>query len=66
MFTTILKFNPFTQVNEICHRKNLNKHKTFESRTMQVYLGNSNDRRSPPGQFTTLKEKGCKNTAMLH
>ena len=33
---------------------------------MQVYLGTSNDRRSPPGQFTTLKEKSCKNTAMLH
>ena len=52
--------------NKICHRENLNKHKTSESGTMQVYLGTSNDRRLPPGQFTTLKEKSCKNTAMLH
>lgn len=39
IFTTILKFNPFTQVNKMYHKKNLNigfnKRRTFESGTME-------------------------------
>lgn len=63
IFTTILKFNPFTQVNKMYHKKNLNigfnKRRTFESGTMEkcfqffffFYKW------SPLGQFTTLGEQ---------
>ena len=62
IFTTTLKFNPFTQVNKMYHKKNLNigfnKIRTFESGTMekcfQFFFFN---KWLPLGQFTTLGEQ---------
>lgn len=65
IFTTILKFNPFTQVNKMYHKKNLNigfnKRRTFESGTMekcfQFFFFFFFYKWSPLGQFTTLGEQ---------
>lgn len=62
IFTTILKFNPFTQVNKMYHKKNLNigfnKRRTFESGTMEkCFFFFFFYKWSPLGQFTTLGEQ---------
>lgn len=64
IFTTILKFNPFTQVNKMYHKKNLNigfnKRRTFESGTMEKcfqFFFFFFYKWSPLGQFTTLGEQ---------
>lgn len=59
IFTTILKFNPFTQVNKMYHKKNetgFNKNNTFQS---GIKIFNFFYKWSPVGQCTTLGEQSC-------
>lgn len=60
IFTTILKFHPFTQVHKIHHKKKINKNNSFRSQTMQIYFRNTHYKKSPLGPLIMLREQSCK------